>query len=153
MRIFENLNYDFLSKRKFFYAFSAGLFLIGVLSIIFRGLEFGIDFKGGTEIVLQFEKTVEVGEIRGYVEELGLGNIEVKTFGGETGVLIRTEEQQIPAEIYPAVVQNIENEIDRILPGVERRIIDSTATTVTYSFPNPDTTNILTSRLFQSGFQ
>ena len=153
MRIFENLNYDFLSKRKFFYAFSAGLFLIGILSIIFRGLEFGIDFKGGTEIVLQFEKTVDVGEIRGYVEELGLGNIEVKTFGGETGVLIRTEEQQIPAEIYPAVVQNIENEIDRILPGVERRIIDSTATTVTYSFPNPDTTNILTSRLFQSGFQ
>ncbi len=153
MRIFENLNYDFLSKRKFFYAFSAGLFLIGILSIIFRGLEFGIDFKGGTEIVLQFEKTVDVGEIRGYVDDLGLGNIEVKTFGGETGVLIRTEEQQIPAEIYPAVVQNIENEIDRILPGVERRIIDSTATTVTYSFPNPDTTNILTSRLFQSGFQ
>lgn len=153
MRIFENLNYDFLSKRKIFYVLSTGLFLLGLISVIFRGLEFGIDFKGGSEIVLQFEKPVDVGEVRSNVEGLGLGNIEVKTFGGETGVLIRTEEQQIPADIYPAVVQNIEKEIDRILPGIDRRIVDSTATTVTYALPNPDTTNLLTARLFESGLQ
>jgi preprotein translocase subunit SecF len=66
------------------------------VNILFRGLEFGIDFKGGSEIVLQFDKPVEITEISNYVENIGLGNVELKTFGGETGVLIRTELQEIP---------------------------------------------------------
>jgi preprotein translocase subunit SecF len=41
-------------------------------------LNFGIDFKGGTEIVLQFEKPVDIAEIRGYVENIGLGAVELK---------------------------------------------------------------------------
>ena len=88
MRILENLNYDFLGKRKIAYAISVTIFLIGIISVILRGLEFGIDFKGGTEIVLQFDDPVDVGEIRTYVENLGLGTAEVKTFGGETGIMV-----------------------------------------------------------------
>ena len=60
MRIFENLKFDFLGKRKFAYVISGLLFLIGVLSVVTRGFHFGIDFKGGSEIVLQFEKSVEI---------------------------------------------------------------------------------------------
>ncbi|RKY96806.1 MAG: protein translocase subunit SecF, partial [Ignavibacteriae bacterium] len=132
MRILENLNYDFLGKRKIAYAISITLFLIGVISVIVRGLEFGIDFKGGTEIVLQFEKPVDVGEIRTYVENLGLGTAEVKTFGGETGIMVRTEEQVIPPEIFPKVVENIEIAIEKYFPGIQRNIIDSTASSITY---------------------
>jgi preprotein translocase subunit SecF len=153
MRILENLNYDFLGKRKIAYAISVTIFLIGIISIILRGLEFGIDFKGGTEIVLQFEDPVDVGEIRTYVENLGLGTAEVKTFGGETGIMVRTEEQIIPSEIFPKVVENIESAIDKYFPGIERNIIDSTASSVTYELSNAEITNTVIDKLFEVGFQ
>ncbi|MGB5893198.1 MAG: protein translocase subunit SecF [Ignavibacteriaceae bacterium] len=153
MRILENLNYDFLGKRKIAYTISITIFLIGVISVILRGLEFGIDFKGGTEIVLQFEDPVDVGEIRTYVENLGLGTAEVKTFGGETGLMVRTEEQVIPPGIYPKVVENIESAIEKYFPGIERNIIDSTASSVTYELSNAEITNTVIDKLFEAGFQ
>jgi preprotein translocase subunit SecF len=152
MRIFENLNFDFLGKRKLFYYISAAMFIVGALNIAFRGLNFGIDFKGGSEIVLQFEKTIQIGEIRNLTDGLGIGNVEVKTFGGETGVLIRTELQQIPAELYPRVVQNFNNEIAAVIPDVQFTIVDSSLTSVTYEFPNPDTTTIIIEQLALAGF-
>ena len=153
MRFFENFNYDFLGKRKFAYILSGGLFLLGVISGLSRGFHFGIDFKGGSEIVLQFEKPVNVSEVRADVENIGLGNIEVKTFGGETGVMIRTEIQVVPTEVYPNVIAGIEKEIEKMMPGVPRRLIDSTASSVTYAFENPDTANRIIDGLFEAGFQ
>lgn len=153
MRIFENLNIDFLGKRKYFYILSAALFLFGLINIIFRGLEFGIDFKGGSEVVLRFETPVEIGAVRGVVANIGLGNVEVKTFGDNAGVLIRSELQEIPAEIYPKVKSQIEGLIEKELPGLPFKVIDSTTASLTYSFPNPDTTNQVIDALFNSGFQ
>ena len=153
MRILENFNYDFLGKRKIAYAISITFFLIGFISVIVRGLQFGIDFKGGTEIVLQFEKPIDIGEMRTYVENLGLGSAEVKTFGGETGILVRTEEQVIPPGIYPKVVENIESAIENYFPGIERNIIDSTASSITYEFANSEITNTVIDELFDAGFQ
>ena len=153
MRIFHNLNVDFLGKRKFFYMFSLVLFLIGLLNVIFRGLSFGIDFKGGSEIVLQFDKQINIGEVRKDIENIGLGNVEVRTFGGETGALIRTELQEVPADVYPKVINSIEAEIKKIIPNVEFNVVEKTSNSITYSFPNPDTTNLVSDKLFLAGFQ
>lgn len=153
MRIFENLNYDFLGKRKFFYYISAALFLIGLLNVIFRGLYFGIDFKGGSEIVLQFEKTINISEVRTHVENIGIGNVEVKTFGGETGALVRTELQNIPPDLQPTVIQNIDDEINKAAPEIQFSIVDSSLTSITYSFPNADTTAYIIDQLSQAGFR
>lgn len=153
MRFFENLNFDFLKFRKITYVISALLFLLGVIAAVTRGFQFGIDFKGGSEIVLQFEKPIDIADVRADVENIGLGNLEVKTFGGETGVMIRTELQQIPPEVYPRVVAGIEEEIEVLLPGVPRVIVDSTNNSVTYEFENPDTAILITDALFEAGFQ
>ncbi|MFZ0455211.1 MAG: protein translocase subunit SecF [Ignavibacteriaceae bacterium] len=154
MRIFENLNVDFLGKRNFFYIVSASLFLLGFINMAFRGLHFGIDFKGGTEIVLQFDKPVDIANIRGDIQNIGLGTLELKTFGSETGILIRTELQQIPRPIYNKVVANINDSIETIMPGIPINIVDSSSiNSVTYALPNPDTTNILVDKLFDAGFQ
>lgn len=153
MRVFHNLNVDFLGKRKFFYIFSLVLFLIGWISVIFRGLSFGIDFKGGTEIVLQFDKQINIAEVRKDVENIGLGNVEVRTFGGETGALIRTELQELPSNVYSKVVANIEKDINKIVPNVPFNVIEKTSNSITYSFPNPDTTNLLADKLFAAGYQ
>lgn len=153
MRFFENLNYNFLGKRKIAYAISGAFFLIGVIAAVTRGFQFGIDFKGGSEIVLQFEKPINITVVRTNVENIGLGNMEVKTFGGETGVMIRTEMQVIPIEVYPRVIEGIEAEIEKLMPGVPRTLIDSSASSVTYAFENPDTANQIIDALFAAGFQ
>lgn len=153
MRIFKNLNVDFLGKRKLFYVVSGALFLFGIINIVFRGLEFGVDFLGGSEVVLQFQKQVNISEIRNNVQNIGLEDAEVKTFGGETGVLIRTELQEIPGEVYPRILNEIEKTINDKMPGLEKRIVDSTSSSITYQFPNPDTTNTLVETLNRAGFE
>ena len=152
MQIFENINFDFLGKRKIFYAVSISLFLLGLINIVFRGLVFGIDFKGGSEIVLQFSKPISVSEVRKDVAGLGLGNIELKTFGNEGGILFKTELQELPRIIFPKVLRSINSEIQKRFPGLDAKIVDTTATSVTYQFPNPDTTNQVVNSLNQAGF-
>lgn len=153
MRIFEDIHIDWLGKRKIFYAISLSLFLIGWINVFVRGLHFGIDFKGGTEIVLQFDKPVNVSNIRQYIDKIGLGFVELKTFGGETGVLVRTESQYIPKNIFPKVVDNINSEIEKYYPGISKKISDTTLSSVTYTFANADTTDQIVNRLLAKGFQ
>ncbi len=153
MRIFSNLKVNWMGMRKSFYIVSVALFFLGMLSIVIRGLVFGIDFKGGSEIVLQFEKPVEIGEIRNYLANVELGAVEVRTFGGESGVLVRTELQEIPRTVYPKVVERIKENILAVIPGLEFQVVDSTSNSITFNFPSPDTTNILINELFARGFQ
>ncbi len=148
-----DINFDFLGKRKIAYVVSGSLIALGILAFVFRGLEFGIDFKGGTEIGLNFEKPVEITEIRANVEKLGLGNVEVKTFGGETGVLLRTELQEIPRNIYPKIVESIEKEIVNIAPNAKYTVVDSTINSITYEFDNHEITTRIADELFKAGFQ
>jgi len=153
MQLLKNIKVDWLSKRKIFYILSTSLFLIGMINVIFRGFHFGIDFKGGTEIVLQYDKPIQISKVRDIVEKVGLGNLEVKTFGGETGVLLRTDLQNLPPTIFPKVVANINKEIDLLYPGLPKKIVDSTVSSVTYELPNHDTTTTLVTKLFNAGYQ
>ncbi len=153
MRIFENLNIDFLGKRKFFYILSSTLFLIGVVNFIFRGFQFGIDFKGGSEFVLEFQNPMSVGQLRPSIEKIGLGNVELKSYGSANSIIVRTELQSVPANLYPGIIKNINTQIEKSYPGLPYKIVDSTAKSVTYQLPNPDTTNAIIDKLFRAGFQ
>lgn len=153
MRIFSNLNVNWMGMRKTFYLLSLSIFLLGMLSVAFRGLEFGIDFKGGSEIVLQFEKPIQISQIREYLAKADLGTVEVRTFGGETGILVRTELQKIPQLAYPKVVQIIKENISSVIPNINYQIIDSTDNSITFNFESPDTANIIINELFAKGFQ
>ncbi|NJD21744.1 MAG: protein translocase subunit SecF, partial [Melioribacter sp.] len=152
MRLFENLNINFMGKRSIFYVVSATILLLGFISIFVKGVEFGIDFKGGSEIALQFEKPVDIEKIRAEIDKLGIGNVEVKTFGGTTGILLRTELQELPKQVLPKVRSKIENVISNVYPGIEKRITDSSSTSITYSFPDPASATVLNNRLFEAGF-
>jgi preprotein translocase SecF subunit len=91
MKWFETPNFDFVSKRKIAYIFSAILIVISIGAIVSKGLQYGIDFKGGKELVLKFESAVDVTEIRsGLSGPLG-STPEVKLFGSDSEVLIRTD--------------------------------------------------------------
>lgn len=154
MRIFHNLNVDFLGKRKIFYTLSTTIFVLGVISILFRGLQFGIDFKGGTEVVLEFEKAIDITKVRESLSEIGLGNVEVKTFGAETGALIRTEAQEIPAADKPKILSTIEKKIDDVYKGVKiDRTENKNTGSVVYKFAGPDSATKISKALFDEGYQ
>ena len=153
MRILHNLNVDFMGKRKYFYILSVSLFLIGFVNILFRGLQFGIDFKGGTELEMQVNRAIDIATLRQAVDRIGLGDVEVKMFGGDRNVLVRTELQEIPQAIYPKVQAGLEKEINQILPGIPVKVVEHTANSITYEFPSADTANIIIDKLFLNGYQ
>ncbi len=153
MQVFHNLNIDWMGKRKLFYFVSGILLIAGLLNIAIRGLKFGIDFKGGSEVVLQFDKPIDITEVRKDISGSGIGNVEVKTFGNETGVLLRTELQQLPPALFPKLKSKIENIINATIPNVPKILKEETAASLTYEFENYDTASTISSKLVQAGFQ
>ncbi|MBN1396629.1 MAG: protein translocase subunit SecF [Bacteroidetes bacterium] len=93
MRLFKKTNIDFLNVRRICYLISSSLILIGIITMFVKGLSFGIDFKGGTEIVLAFQERIEVSDIRTALTKVQLGNSEIKYYGTDNYVLINTGEQ------------------------------------------------------------
>ncbi len=93
MRLFKKTNIDFLKNRHTMYLLSSIVILAGIVSLVVKGIDYGIDFRGGTEIVLQFDQKVEIGQIRAALGTVGLGGSEIKTFGEDVNILIRTTEQ------------------------------------------------------------
>ncbi|MGK9476596.1 protein translocase subunit SecF [Melioribacter sp. OK-6-Me] len=142
-----------MSKRTTYYILSSVILLLGLISILVRGLQFGIDFKGGTEVALEFSKPIDIAEVRKAVENMGLGNVEVKTFGGSLGILLRTELQELPPEIIPTVKNKIESIIKKVAQSEEFKLIDSSFTALTYDFPNAQIANLVYDKLFEAGFQ
>jgi len=90
MRLFGKTSIDFMSKRRMFYIVSAVVILAGLTSLLIKGLDFGIDFLGGTELVVKFEHPVTIGDVRSAMDRIGYGRAEIKTFGADTDILIRT---------------------------------------------------------------
>ncbi len=90
MRIFDNVNYDFWGKRRLGLIISSTLIVIALISLVYPGLEAGIDFKGGTEIVVETDTAIPPTEARAALNAaLGEGT-EVKQYGDATELLIRT---------------------------------------------------------------
>jgi preprotein translocase subunit SecF len=93
MRLFKKTNIDFLGKRKIWYMMSGCLVLVGMVSILLKGISFGIDFQGGTEIVLAFQQKTEISDIRAALAKVGLGKSEIKYYGTDNYILVNTVEQ------------------------------------------------------------
>lgn len=93
MQFFHNLHIDFLSKRKNFYIMSAVLISIGLAVFFLKGITLGIDFAGGTEILVRFQNDVQIDQIRSAMDNSGITGAEIKTMGNEKDILIRTADQ------------------------------------------------------------
>lgn len=86
----QGINFDFIGKRKITYTISTIVIILGFISFATRGFEMGIDFKGGREYKVRFEKGVNTNEIREALNStLGNGTI-VKQFGSANQVKITT---------------------------------------------------------------
>lgn len=90
MRLFQNTNFDFVGNRKRAYIFSSVLLLLSVGSLLTRGLQAGIDFLGGTELVIESSEAIPVGEVRSELTAVFESEPEVKLYGSESSYLVRT---------------------------------------------------------------
>lgn len=94
MRLFKKTNIDFLGKRKMWYVVSATMMLIGILGLLFRGISLGIDFRGGTELIVAFDQNIEISAVRAPLDKIGYGKAEIKYYGAANNILIRVSEQE-----------------------------------------------------------
>lgn len=91
MRWFETPSYDFISAHKIAYFFSGALVIISLFAIFGMGLNYGIDFRGGKEYVFQFEQPVDVVETRVQLTEPLGAQPEVRRYGTDNEIMIRTD--------------------------------------------------------------
>jgi len=101
---------DFIGKRKIWYALSLIVILVAIGSLFMQGLNFGIDFRGGTLLQLKFEKAGVTGtEIRGALEEFGLEKSSLQQ--SEDSFIIKTAE--LSREKQADVLQTLESKIGK----------------------------------------
>lgn len=153
MRLFSNINFDYIKNRKKGYIFSLSLVILGILSFIFNGLQMGIDFKGGTEIAVKFEKPISISDVRNSLMNTGLGNLEIKTFGGETGVLIRTELQDVPKNVSQKVFGKVQKNFALVNDSISYNLVSQDEGSLTYAFANDSIALLVNDKVIADGFQ
>jgi len=90
MEIFKKVTHiDFMGKRKLAIVFSLLLMAIAIGAMVTRGLNFGLDFTGGTLIEVGYEQPVDLQEVRVALDKVGFGDAVVQHFGTSKDVLVR----------------------------------------------------------------
>ena len=87
----KDLKVNFLNIKNIATIISIIALVSSVFFILFKNLNFGIDFKGGTLIEIKKDHDLTISNIRSQLSDLGLGDIQIQTFGSADVVLIRIE--------------------------------------------------------------
>ena len=128
-------NINFVSQFKKANIVSIILFILSIILVFFKGLNYGIDFKGGTLIELRTEKSIKASSIRDTLSSMNLGDVNVKKFGKDGDYLIKVEQKEsnnnelIP-EIKKKLIDNLNAEIDfrrveNVGPKVSAELLES----------------------------
>ncbi len=117
MRWFKDPHYDFMKMRRPALIFSGTLVALALIALFTKGLTYGIDFKGGKEFVLKFQKSASVTSIRNDLTKPLNGQPIVKNYGSPEEILIRTDAE--------GSIKDIEN---TIMATMKKSIPDNPAT-------------------------
>lgn len=102
MKFFENANYSIIQHRKIGYIISVTLVVVSLVAIFGRGLQYGIDFRGGIELIVEFQEPVSTDEFRSALTDpLGVMP-DIRRLGIGRDVLIRVD-----TELETSQVQQI----------------------------------------------
>lgn len=96
MDFLKKTNFDFIGNRKIAYIISIVLVIIGIVSLIFRGgINFGIDFIGGTLIQIKMEPAPEINEVRNILVDNGLRTAQIQRFPQSNEIIIKVKKGEI----------------------------------------------------------
>ena len=97
---------------KLFNMISLGLVTISILLLIFKGLNYGVDFKGGTLIELRSnDKKINVTTLRNTFSNMNLGDVNIKKFGNENDFLIKIEKKGTSADAIEVIKKDLSEAI------------------------------------------
>lgn len=102
------MNFDFIGKRKFAYVLSCILIIAGIVSVCVQGLNFGVDFTGGTVYQIQFEDKMDIAELRSDLGDIGydgaqLQEMDDNTFQLRTDFMDQTAQDEFVDELTETV--------------------------------------------------
>ena len=134
-------NINFVSKFKKANFISIIIFVLSIILISFKGLNYGIDFKGGTLIELRTETSIDTSLIRESLKTMNLGDVNVKKFGKKGDYLIKVEQKNsnnsslIP-EIKKTLSDYLNTEVDfrrveNVGPKVSAELLQSSVIAIT----------------------
>src|SRR3954468_6236609 len=104
----DNTKFDFMRFRRISFPASALLSMLAIFLFFYHGLNFGIDFVGGTLMEVQSKSgSANLAQMRTTLNGLGLGEVQLQQFGAPTDVLIRLAEQPGGDAAQQAAVQKV----------------------------------------------
>ena len=104
----EKINIQFNKYYNFFNLFSGILIAISLCLLIFKGLNFGVDFKGGTLIELRAtDQQINISSLRSSFSNMNLGDVAIKKFGNESDFLIKFEKKGNTKNIIQDIKKNL----------------------------------------------
>ena len=127
----QNTSYDFFSRSKMFLGFSSFLMLASIVSFLSQGLNFGIDFRGGTTLRTESAQVVNVAEYRTALQQLDLGDITISevfdpNFREDQHVtMIRIQAQDGQEAISSDIVDRALETLRTVAPDIEFMSVES----------------------------
>jgi len=91
MRLLTNVNVNFLKIRRYFYIITGIVMIASLVMILTKGIKFGVDFTGGTQLTVKFTKPLKTEVLRGALGKIGQADASIQSFGGSNEFLIRVE--------------------------------------------------------------
>ncbi|MEM7544742.1 MAG: protein translocase subunit SecF [Pseudomonadota bacterium] len=114
---------DFMGKAKYAIGLSGIAIILAAISFFTLGLNFGIDFRGGTVIELRFPEIPDLSQIRAIVGGLDLGDVAVQEFGQPNEILIQLEASIVPeGALTPDLI--VTNALAEVYPALEVRRVE-----------------------------
>ncbi len=105
----DDVNVPFLKFRKIFYIVSLVMVLASVGLFVTKGLNFGIDFRGGILLEIKTDGPADIGALRDNLGSLGLGDVSIQEFGEPDDVLIQLQRQDGDEEAQMAALAAVTN--------------------------------------------
>ena len=124
-------SFDFFGKWKMWLGISALLILLGLASFVTQGLNFGIDFRGGTTIRTESTQAIDVGDYRDAIAPLDLGDVSITevfdpSFDEDQHVaMIRIQAQADGEAIEGEVIEALNMALDGVAPGIKFVSVES----------------------------
>ncbi len=111
-------NFNFMSQRRIALIFSSILIIASIVSLAVKGLNFGLDFTGGTLIEVGYPSAPEISDVRKNLESAGFDSI-VQTFGAATDIVVRIppsddaeSNAELSTRVLAALSQGVDGEVE-----------------------------------------